>query len=341
LAKDYFKEYFETAKTNKQIQNANTKAFMNYRKIITNLNKIIDTVQIKMCENNWSNINHNKTPSVALFKNKRAFMNASKHRGVINTYDRIQCAENFQNYVNSKLQSGENLKGTCVGLVDYVKNSHSIVNSFNYEKNRLEIDILNSQFADFIKGIGNLENIIAMVDQSGSMYSDNAGYAALGLGIIVATKSTLGKRVMTFSEEPSWISLEKCNTLYQTMEELNKHSYKSGLNTDFYKALKLLLDSCVTSNLPDSIVSNMVLAIFSDMQIDFGDSNVQPLSSMYDNIKKMYKDAGYSSVPHILFWNLRSTTGFPSLSENPVGLLGSFKTDKPSGVVFPVVWFAV
>ena len=98
------------------------------------------------------------------------------------------------------------------------------------------------------------------------------------------------------------------------MKELNLHSHKAGLNTNFYKALKLVLDACVFANLPNSIVSNMVLAIFSDMQIDSGDDRSQPLSSMYDGIKKMYNDAGYSTVPHILFWNLRSTTGFPSTS---------------------------
>ena len=183
------------------------------------------------------------------------------------------------------------------------------------ESNKLEIDVLNSQFADFLSRVGDLENMIAMVDQSGSMYSeDDAGLAALGLGTVVANKSALGKRVMTFSAEPSWISLEQCSTFHDCMKELKLHSHKAGLNTNFYKALKLILDSCVSANLPDSIVSNMVLAIFSDMQIDVGDNRKQRLATMYDGIKDMYNDAGYSSVPHILFWNLRSTTGAPSSS---------------------------
>ena len=42
-------------------------------------------------------------------------------------------------------------------------------------------------------------------------------------------------------------------------------------------------------------------------------------STMYDQIKEMYKNAGESSKyrtaftpPHIVFWNLRKTSGFPT-----------------------------
>jgi hypothetical protein len=61
----------------------------------------------------------------------------------------------------------------------------------------------------------------------------------------------------------------------------------------------------------------MVLAILSDMQIDACGSD--PVSLM-DGIKALYADAGIRlygkpfDPPHILFWNLRSTGGFPALS---------------------------
>ena len=318
LAINYFKHYLETAKTDVQIQKAKSKAYMDYRKMISAMNKVLDTVQIKMCANKWATIDHNKTTSVTLSKSKSAFMNKGKKRGTINETDRIECAENFEKYVTSKIKSGETLKGKCVGLVDYVKNSLDMINKYTYMTaevtSQLEIDVLNSQFADFLSRIGELENFVAMVDQSGSMFCDDAGLAALGLGTVVANKSTLGKRVMTFSAEPSWISLEKCETFHDCIKELKKHDHKAGLNTNFYKALKLLLNACVTAKLPDSVVSNMVLGIFSDMQIDKGDDRSQPLMSMFGGIEKMYKDAGYSSLPHILFWNLRSWDGTPSLS---------------------------
>jgi hypothetical protein len=61
----------------------------------------------------------------------------------------------------------------------------------------------------------------------------------------------------------------------------------------------------------------MVLAILSDMQIDQADNKGL---TMMASIEKLYAEAGEKvwgrpfKAPHILFWNLRSTTGFPTLS---------------------------
>ena len=90
----------------------------------------------------------------------------------------------------------------------------------------------------------------------------------------------------------------------------------------------MILDACIKSNVPDEVVSNMTLAIFSDMQIDcstnFPDDSpnksasfADRMLSMHERIKAMYSAAGYSGVPHILFWNLRHTGGFPTMSTMP------------------------
>jgi hypothetical protein len=73
----------------------------------------------------------------------------------------------------------------------------------------------------------------------------------------------------------------------------------------------------------------MVLVILSDMQMDAGDScNKQVL---YDTMKAKYEAAGIRvhgkpyKPPHILFWNLRSTSGFPTLSNQPnVSMMSGF-----------------
>ena len=49
------------------------------------------------------------------------------------------------------------------------------------------------------------------------------------------------------------------------------------------------------------------------MQIDY-QGNESLTDSMWQHIEKMYAAYGYTKVPHILFWNLRSTSGFPSMS---------------------------
>ncbi len=65
-------------------------------------------------------------------------------------------------------------------------------------------------------------------------------------------------------------------------------------------------------------VQDMVLVILSDMQIDEGDKCNKDV--LYNTMIKKYEETGIRicgkayKPPHILFWNLRSTSGFPALS---------------------------
>jgi hypothetical protein len=180
--------------------------------------------------------------------------------------------------------------------------------------NRDEIDLLNLQWRDSSSQNGQLGNFIAMVDVSGSMNGDPL-YAANALGIRIAEKSKLGKRVMTFSNKPSWVNLENDSDFVSMTAKI---CTDSGLNTNLYAAMDLILNAIIQSKLSPDEVHDLVLVILSDMQIDEADKHAD--MSMYENIKKRYSDAGTRlygkpfNPPHILMWNLRSTSGFPCLS---------------------------
>ena len=68
-------------------------------------------------------------------------------------------------------------------------------------------------------------------------------------------------------------------------------------------------------------VQDLVLVILSDMQMDDGDSSNK--QTLYEIMKAKYEMVGIRvngkpyKPPHILFWNLRSTIGFPTLSTQP------------------------
>ena len=122
---------------------------------------------------------------------------------------------------------------------------------------------------------------------------------------------------MTFSQKPVWINLEGYNNFIDKVACL-KNDNQWGNNTNFKAALQMVADACVEKSVPPSQVKDLVLAIFSDMQIDHADSSAR---TMDDQIVKMFYDAGMRSKyktpydpPHRLFWNLRSTDGFPSFS---------------------------
>jgi hypothetical protein len=141
-------------------------------------------------------------------------------------------------------------------------------------------------------------------------------HAAIALGIRIAEKSILGKRVLTFSSTPKWVNLESCTNFIESVRILQSADW--GMSTDFYAALNLILMAIVNAKLPAEEVEDMVLTILSDMQMNsagaFNDT-------MMDLIRDKYAEAGMVvcgkpyKPPHILFWNLRSTDGFPTLSE--------------------------
>lgn len=61
-----------------------------FRKMISMLNKELDTVQIKQCAGRWSDIGPETVSICTLLRQKKAFIQ-------VHTEDRAQCACNFRN----------------------------------------------------------------------------------------------------------------------------------------------------------------------------------------------------------------------------------------------------
>lgn len=318
LACDYFSDYLLTANTNARYIKAVTKCKTEYRKVLTILNKHIDTLQIKQCGQKWSIIDFNKVTSISMCKQKKAFLNI-KNNGELRspTNDRIDCASHFKTYIQKSINDDADVKGKRVGMANFTKQALQIINNNNNNnENQIEIDLLNSQWRNNCSQTGELGKMIAMVDVSGSMEGDPMN-AAIALGIRIAEKSILGKRVMTFSAKPNWINLESCDDFVSQVDIITRAEW--GMNTNFHAALDTILDAIIQNRMAPEDVQDLVLVILSDMQIDSGDDKCNT-QALYDTMKLKYESAGIRvhgkpyKPPHILFWNLRSTNGFPTLS---------------------------
>jgi len=313
LATDYFSGYVATAKNDDSLEKAILKAKTEYRKILSNLNRKIDTLQIKQCGGNWADIQFDKVTSISLARQKKAFLNIKKNGAARcpDNSDRVTCAENFAAHVQASIAGGKEIKGQRVSMADFTKQALALCAT----RNQVEIDMLNSQWRDSSSLTGDLGKMIAMVDVSGSMSGDPL-YAAVALGIRIAETSAIGKRVMTFSANPTWVNLDGNDDFFSQVETISKADW--GMNTNFHAALNTILDAIIQSQMPAEDVQDMVLVVFSDMQMDAGDKCDKQV--LYDTMKAKYEAAGIRvhgkpfKPPHILFWNLRSTSGFPSLS---------------------------
>jgi hypothetical protein len=312
LAVTYY-QYIETANTPDRVNRAVLKSKTEYRKLLSWLNKKLDTLQIKQCGHLWSQIDFDNVTSISLTKQKKAFQNIKQNGEVRyeDNNDRIVCADRFKAHIQTAIESGTEVKGRRVSMVDFTKQALSLLRHHN----QVEFDLLNSQWRDNGSLNGGFGKMIAMVDVSGSMDGDPL-CAAIALGIRIAEKSALGKRVMTFSAKPSWVNLEGHDDFVSQVNIIRSAEW--GMNTNFYSALDTILSAIILNSMPPEDVQDMVLVVLSDMQMDSGDACDKQV--LYDTMKAKYEAAGIRvhgkpyKPPHILFWNLRSTSGFPTLS---------------------------
>jgi len=309
LASNYYGNYIATATTELNRSRAFLKAKTDFRKLISQLNKRLDTVQIKQCANNWSSIVPDSQTSITMHKQKKAFLNLTKKGNErVDSDDRRLCAEHFKEYAAKAVKGEVTIKGKRIGLNDMV--NEVLTNHLS----DVEKDILNAQWLNNASQNGSLGKMIAMVDVSGSMSGDPMN-AAIGLGLRIAEKSMLGRRLLTFSAAPDWVILDGHDKFTDMVNIVSRAGW--GMNTDFRKALNMILDSIIINKLAAEDVEDMVLVILSDMQMDQADKNSH---SLMDSISASYADAGIRvcgkpyKTPHILFWNLSSTSGFPTLS---------------------------
>ena len=125
LATDYyFSDYLYSVKNEEGRKRAINKCKANYRILCSRLNRHLDTIQIKQCGGRWSEIDHAKTTAITMSKQFYALSNRVPSEALSEVPsealseepcikivrsvdpDRIQCAENFCNYLeNSKSKS--------------------------------------------------------------------------------------------------------------------------------------------------------------------------------------------------------------------------------------------
>ena len=326
IACSYYSNIYKTAKTSSQINKARLKCLTLFRIEISKINRKLNTVQINQCENSWRQINFEKNvTSITLSKQKKAFMGIGKSQPNAGNElsDRMACANNFNKFTTKISEGKISAKGKRVSIYDFVKNAIDIQSRYDdqvpYVGDQVlqEIALLDSQWKNNLKQNLKLKNVIPMCDTSGSMEIDQCIplFNAIGLSIRIAELSSIKDRILTFSSHPTWINLSGINNFCQKVKKVKQSSW--SMNTNFASALKLILDAAIQNNLHPNEFTDITLLVFSDMQID---NAGKPNETMFENIKRNFHEAGMMrwnvpyTMPHIVFWNLRKTSGFPTVS---------------------------
>jgi len=311
----------------RQMKKAQLKQKIHLKKLLVKLsgsNGGSDTTQVKMAGKDWKNIDFNKVTSITLRKQKNAFLNKTKSDHLkCHLKDRCKCTENYKQHIMKALSGDKTTKvhGKRLNVGELAKDAYSY-NESSDDDNTIR-ETINLQWKSNRENNKGLENmcIIPMCDTSGSMECDSCiplnNAIGLSLRISEICHPNFRHRLLTFDAYPQWINTEDCKDFVEKAKKVRHSAW--GCNTDFLLACDKIIESFIENNINPDEVKNLVLAVFSDMQIDCGYHNVGIFDTAYDKIRQKFYNAGLQTKynkpyepPHILFWNLRTTKGFPA-----------------------------
>jgi hypothetical protein len=294
------------------VQGINNKLKL-YRQKVVRLNKYLETVEIKQCSKHWSEIKPATVPGRALAKYKDAFLNKTKlgSQKYPNDIDRITCAANFQNHTIKVLKGEAKVNAVNTTMPNEIYKS--ILDTFDSCEDIKNINRAQwKMISDDLKIVNKLSRTVAMCDFSGSMDGKPREVSA-SMGILFSEITNL-RKFMTFDSDPNWINFSNDTTdIYDKVKIVSESHLGHGLNTDFQKAMELIISDLKKDKTPlDQAPTDLI--VFTDMCWDQACDKTDLWQTHIEIIKELFKRAGEYNfgegnayqMPRIIIWNLRA-----------------------------------
>lgn len=297
LADNMFKHYFKTiykSKGNvdyKKLRKAINKSEMNYRKMLSFVNKHLNVVEILQTSHNTNKIDFTKLSSLSRERYHKSFLKSSANN---------ECKNNYKDFISTK-----NYIYTHQHLYEIIRNI--IVNKLWLKKKddltRMMVVKLWKTKQRYIK---NMENI-PIVDTSQSMNGIPL-YNSIGLGIFISEHNhkLFKNKLLTFGNKPKLLEFTDKMDICDKVKCIVTDNI--NVNSDLYSVFNMLIDTVKRYKLSVHELKSYSLTILSDMQIEDNVDIKNPC--MYSNIKMMF-DIAQIDMPQVIFWNLKLHNGFP------------------------------
>ena len=276
-----------------------------YRLMLSKLRAYSNVVEVRMCANEWSDINYEHVPSLANLKYKNAFMEHDQTR-------RLE-------YLASVAKGKSKLNMAVATPVD-------IVSRYGTWYTMKDIDPTLELAWKNLKDIM-VDDTLVVADGSGSMtvpVSGNISALDVANGLAIYTSehnsSVYRNKYITFSGHPEFVEFNEDDSLHTKLQIARQHNEVA--NTNIEAVFDLILATAIKNNISqDEMVKNVL--IISDMEFDRAQHGWMGGSvltqSLFDDIKNRYIQAGYK-LPRLIFWNVNSRTQAIPLTENELGV---------------------
>ncbi|KAI8526777.1 hypothetical protein RHMOL_Rhmol12G0022500 [Rhododendron molle] len=267
------------------------------KEILVPLRKALELPEVYIGANKWKSIPYKRVASVAMKFYKEKFI---KH-------DR----ERFQEYLE---KSG---KGIAAGALL----PHEIIASLNGKDGGEVAKLQWKRMVDDLSKKRKLKNCLAICDFSDSMNGEPME-VSLALGVLISelSEEPWKGKLITFSHNPT-LQMVLGDDLRSKTDFVRR--MENGKNVDFQKVFDLMLEVAVNGKLAEEHMIKRVF-VFSDME--FGQVSARPWETDYQAIVRKFGEKGYgSSVPEIVFWNLRDSRATPVAgNQKGVALVSGF-----------------
>jgi hypothetical protein len=236
-----------------------------YRKLVADLNRRLDTTEIKMCARTFAGIDPSHVPGRCLHKNMKAFLNEPRiGRGIRHPEnpDRMTARQRFQDYFTAAKEGKITVKAANVmyphEIIKKIATPGSLLamqvgdawgNTVNpHPLSEGEAAGLCAQWDAIVKAAretGGLGRSLAMCDFSGSMMSsglnkDTPFWVSMAMGLLISELTTdeFKDTFLTFDSNPSFHTLTG-QTIVERVASIG--NVGKGLSTDFQKAMDCIL----------------------------------------------------------------------------------------------------
>ena len=293
-----------------------------YRKMLSELRKYLNVIEVKMSAKEWSEIDYNAVPSRANLIYNGAFLRNDEERR------RAYLAALERGDKDVKINGSVNFPHDIV---------HRYMSSGGWSRTLKSLDTTLEQLwkalPDFVNGQG---NTICVADGSGSMTTTIGGTNVSALSVANAlaiyfaehSNGEFKDNYITFSSRPRLVDFSNAKTLREKISIALRHNEVADTNIE--AVFDLLLKTAVSKKLSQEEIPTNVL-ILSDMEFNScvtcnGSGYRSMRKTLFREIEQKWNNAGYK-MPRIVFWNICSRTGTLSVNQHenfPVALVSGF-----------------
>lgn len=252
----------------------------NYRKMLSHLRAELRIVERSMSSKEFSAIEYEHVPSLAMKRYRKAFDTRDNKR--------------FSQYL-SDVESGKEKINAGV-LYPY-----ELYEAVSCTNDPAELRVLENLWRALPDYMVDDQNILVIADVSGSMKGTPLSVSvSLALYAAERGKGAFKNIFMTFSSDPEIVCV-KGETLQEKMGSISNANW--GMSTNIQAAFDTVLEYALRYHVPLEDMPTM-LFIISDMEFDIATED----RTNFEVIDQKYAQAGYNR-PMIVFWNVASRGG--------------------------------